>query len=170
MPGHGGAAVPCRVVPPCRHPGPGTALGVHRRAVPCRWARRAVAGEVAMGEVGRAQPWARSRERRRGRSRRSAAAAEVGGAQPQVMSPEAATAGEVAGAPPRPRSLDLGGATEEPLSLRLVLLCIEREIERRPREEADGREEARRRETGSANAMASGGRMGKKIGFGLHIC
>ena len=24
--GHGGAAVPCRVVPPCRHPGPDTAL------------------------------------------------------------------------------------------------------------------------------------------------
>ena len=93
-----------------------------------------------MGEVGRAQPWAWSRERRRGRSRGSAAAAEVGGAQPQVMSPEAATAGEVAGAPPRPRSLDLGRATEEPLSLRLVLLCIERERDREKATGGSGRE------------------------------
>ena len=73
---------------------------------------------------------ARSPERRRGRSRRSAAAAEVGGAQPQVMSLEAAATGEVARALPRPRSLDLGRATEEPLSLRLVLLCIERDREK----------------------------------------
>ena len=40
MPGHGGAAVPCRVVPPCRHPGSGTALRGRRRAGPCPWARQ----------------------------------------------------------------------------------------------------------------------------------
>src|SRR6185312_13279562 len=83
-PGHGGAAVPCRVVPPCRHPGPGTALRGRRRDGPCPWARkhgrperrrpgRTMAGKtVAAAQAtggGDGGPW---RRRRGGRGRAAA--------------------------------------------------------------------------------------------------
>ena len=103
---HGGAVVPCHLVPPCRYSGPSMTL----RTLSC---------VVPMGTAGHS-----------GRGRATAVASEVavgeaGGVQPQARSPEATAAGEVAGAPPRPRSrerrpgrglspLDLGRATEEP--------------------------------------------------------
>ena len=88
---HGGAVVPCHLVPTCRHSGPSMTL----RTLSC----------VPMGTAGHS-----------GRGRATAVAGEVavgeaGGAQPQARSPEATAAGEVAGAPPRPRSLSTRSRT-----------------------------------------------------------
>ena len=47
--GHGGAAVPCRVVPPCRHPGLGTTLRGLSHAVPI--------GTTARGGRAGPSPW-----------------------------------------------------------------------------------------------------------------